>query len=187
MTALITSLDTSVLHALYAIRDYATTSILIAVSELGSTIVVSGLATCVALVLMLRRHRAYAAGLVVSVFGGGAAALVLKEIVHRARPDVAFQAYAETGYSFPSGHATLSAAFYGFLAYLAWRMIPTKALRIAAVTLLVLIILVIGFTRLYLGVHYVSDVIGGFAVGAFFLWLGILLAKQLSGRDGARG
>lgn len=187
MITLITSFDTSVLHALYAIRDYATTSIMIIVSEFGSTVVVCGLAACIALVLVLRRHRAYAAGLILSVLGSGAVALVLKELVHRARPDVVFRAYSETGYSFPSGHATLSAAFYGFLAYLAWSMIPSRPLRTAIVALLLLLVLAIGFSRLYLGVHYFSDVIGGFAVGALFVWLGILTTKRLSGRDSARG
>ena len=193
MISWITSVDSSVLSFLFALRDPSAVAMNIGLSELGSTVVVCGLVLCGVLFLAFRRNYWYAAGLLVSVLGGGATALLIKELAHRARPDRAFQAYVETGYSFPSGHATLAAAFYGFLAYTAWRLIPAGTWRAIAVGCLGVLILAIGFTRLYLGVHYLSDVLGGFVVGGIFALIGIAIAKKYGAynlsraRDGSTG
>ena len=178
MTAL-TSLDMRVLEMLAAFRDPLGTYIFIGITELGGPFFLGGLALCLALFPALRSRYALAAGLVSSVAGAGAVTLLLKEIVERARPAEMYQAYLETGYSFPSGHATLAAAFYGFCMYLAVRTMPKGWSRTLVVTLLGLLILGIGFSRLYLGVHYLSDVVAGFALGALCAWLGSLVAKRL--------
>jgi len=175
----IVALDTRVLEALYAQRDSGTVMTFIGITELGSTVVVCGLALCIGLVLALRRRIAMAVGPAISVLGAGATALLLKELVLRARPDLFYQAYRETGFSFPSAHATLAAAFYGFLIYLAWRLIPSKLWRAVTTGVLCLLIALISFSRLYLGVHYVSDVAGGLILGGLFVWGTIVVVRRL--------
>ncbi|MFB9973957.1 phosphatase PAP2 family protein [Allobacillus sp. SKP2-8] len=92
----------------------------------------------------------------------------LKELFERDRPNL-IQEYDGTGYSFPSGHSTGPMVFYGFIIYLIIRSrFPVVTKWIVGIVLSVLIFL-IGFSRIYLGVHYASDVIGGFLLG--FAWL----------------
>ena len=93
---------------------------------------------------------------------------ILKLIFSRARP-IDINIITETGYSFPSGHAMISLAIYGFLAYLLWKS-DYKYKKIG-VSLLVLLIVLIGISRIYLGVHYTSDVIAGFIVSLGYLLL----------------
>ncbi|MDO8576639.1 MAG: phosphatase PAP2 family protein [bacterium] len=179
MIQYLTGLDGQVLQYLFAHRDIATSLSFIGITELGSTIFVCGLTLCLGIYFLFRRQVHLAAGLAVAVFGSGAAALLIKELVHRARPVRAFQAYAETGFSFPSGHATLAAAFYGFLIYLAWRMMPPGFARTATVCALSLLIVVVAFSRLYLGVHFLSDVAGGLILGGIFVWIGSVVVKKI--------
>lgn len=90
----------------------------------------------------------------------------------RLRPDTAF--YFQSGYSFPSGHAMIGASFYGVLIYLIWRRTQNKWLRICLCLVLLLWQLLISFSRVYLNVHYATDVLAGLAAGIFWLFLAVL-------------
>lgn len=92
----------------------------------------------------------------------------LKKILKRARP-TGIALIKETGFSFPSGHSIVSFAFYGFIIYLIYKSSLKKPLKISLITLLALIILMIGLSRIYLGVHYTTDVIGGYALALVHL------------------
>jgi len=100
---------------------------------------------------------------VVLLIAGGLNRL-LKDLIDRPRP-MAEQLVEATSMSFPSGHAMSSIAFFGFLIYLSWRLISTSWIRWLLTFLLGLLILLIGFSRVYLGVHYPSDILAGFAAG----------------------
>jgi undecaprenyl-diphosphatase len=127
---------------------------------------------CVAL---YRRGRLVEAALLPVVLGGAELLnLVLKLSFHRPRPEVAF-VQLDT-YSFPSGHAMISTAAYGALAYLAWGPLRTPRRRLILVAGTTLLVALIGFSRLYLGVHYLSDVLAGTAGGLF--WLAVSIALQ---------
>lgn len=93
---------------------------------------------------------------------------VLKHIIQRPRP-TEFRIINESGYSFPSGHSMVSAAFYGFLIYLIYKKVKNKYLKWSLITILSILIILIGTSRIYLGVHYTSDVIGGFLVAVSYL------------------
>lgn len=171
--------DASVLHALYALRDPSAVQTFVWITELGSTVVIGGIALSAGLWLLLREHISYFAGLCVSILGTAGFVFALKELIERARPDVMYQAYLESGYSFPSGHAALSFALYGFLVYLAWKNLPRKQ-SIAIVALAIVLAGLIGLSRLYLGLHFLSDVLGGYAIAALFLGLGIWASERLN-------
>ena len=101
----------------------------------------------------------------------------LKFIIQRPRP-TEFRIINESGYSFPSGHSMVSSAFYGFLIYLIYKNIKNKYLKWSLITLLSLVILTIGISRIYLGVHYTSDVIAGFLISVSYLIIFIHFAKD---------
>ena len=104
--------------------------------------------------------------------------LGLKYFFHRPRPDI-YRIINESGYSFPSGHSMISMAFYGYLIYLIFKYIENKYLKYFLIITLGLLILLIGFSRIYLGVHYTSDVIAGFAISISYLILFINITKNL--------
>ena len=103
---------------------------------------------------------------------------LLKRILQRPRP-TEFRIIEETGYSFPSGHSMVSMAFYGYLIYLIYRYVKNKYLKWGLIALLSLLICTIGISRIYLGVHYTSDVLGGFLISISYLIIYISAVNKL--------
>jgi hypothetical protein len=104
----------------------------------------------------------------------------LKELFQRARPTPVASLAPAQAWSFPSGHATVSAAFYSFLAYLSWRLLRGVRRLLWTAALLALVLL-IGLSRLYLGVHFLTDVIAGYLAG--FVWTdAVILGGRVLGR-----
>ena len=93
---------------------------------------------------------------------------LLKRILQRPRP-TEFRIVEETGYSFPSGHSMVSMAFYGYLIYLIYKYVKNKYIKWSLIVLLSCLIVGIGTSRIYLGVHYTSDVLGGFLISVSYL------------------
>ena len=92
---------------------------------------------------------------------------LLKIIFQRARPDSINWIVSEKGYSFPSGHAMVSMSYYGFLIYLIY--LSNYKYKKLIITLLTCIIIFVGFSRIYLGVHYLSDILAGFLISIIYL------------------
>ena len=103
---------------------------------------------------------------------------VLKRLFNRPRPDIPLLEEAR-GLSFPSGHAMVSFCFYGLLAYIIWKSDAKKWVKWVAVIMLFLLVLFIGFSRIYLKVHYASDVMAGFCVGLIWLVLCLWILKRI--------
>ncbi len=102
---------------------------------------------------------------------------IIKFIMQRPRP-TEFKIIEETGYSFPSGHSMVSLAFYGYLIYLIYKYINNKHLKRTLIIILSVLICIIGVSRIYLGVHYTSDVLGGFLISFAYLIIYIELVNK---------
>lgn len=103
---------------------------------------------------------------------------LLKHIVQRPRP-IEFRIIDETGYSFPSGHSMVSAAFYGFFIYLIYKNVKNKFVKYISIIFLSLLIILIGLSRIYLGVHYASDVLAGFLISISYLIIFISVINNI--------
>jgi len=103
--------------------------------------------------------------------------LMLKEIFRRPRPEIN-RLIEESGYSLPSGHSMVSMAFYGWLMYLSYKFIENKYIKWSLISILGLLIIIIGVSRIYLGVHYTTDVIGGFLISIAYLMIYIGITKK---------
>ncbi len=135
---------------------------------LGSTLFITIL--CI-LSLLFKKYRISIISNTLIVVGISQA---LKFIVRRNRP-IGIALIDETGFSFPSGHSMVSCAFYGFIIYLIYKSKLRKSLKISLMVLFSLIIINIGLSRIYLGVHYTTDVFAGFTLALIHLILFIEL------------
>jgi len=106
----------------------------------------------------------------------------LKNIIQRPRPSE-FRIIDQSGYSFPSGHSMVSMAFYGFLIYLIFKNIKNKYIKTVSIFILIIIIFMIGLSRIYLGVHYTSDVLGGFLLALSYLTLYTKFFKNICNKN----
>jgi undecaprenyl-diphosphatase len=158
------------------------------VTQLGSPAAMGALAVGGALVLWRqRRHDALVAWLA-AFLGGAALGKVLKTIVHRTRPAFGVAYLHGHSYSFPSGHAMGSIIGYSMLLYLLrlyWH--PRRERRRLLVGAVALLVFLVGLSRVYLGVHYPSDVVGGWAAGAAWLAVCLTGVSVVHSREAIRG
>lgn len=132
----------------------------------------------IAYFLFIKRHRWYSIKVPVVAISSLLLMFFLKMIFHRDRPLTPLLDAAK-GYSFPSGHATMSITFYGLLIYIVWQNISHIWIKWSLTVLLALLINFIGVSRVYLRVHYASDVLAGFCVGLMWLLLSLWILKKL--------
>lgn len=103
---------------------------------------------------------------------------VIKHIIQRPRPDVTLRLVEEDGYSFPSGHAMITTAFYGLIIYYVWNHLENKLWRNIICFGLAFLILMIDFSRVYLGVHYISDVFAGSLISIAYLIVAVEFSRK---------
>ena len=159
------------------------------ITDIGSPIVVSLVVVAMAIWCWQRRERVLAVGVVTICAGAALLDRVLKAVIHRNRPEFGTPFLHGHSFSFPSGHAFGSIVGYGILAYLLIAFFrPARNTRRLIQGVIAALVLAIGISRIYLGVHYPSDVIGGFAAGIAWLSIcltGIRLARDRSSRGTA--
>ena len=149
------------------------TSIMKFFTTIGSVYFVVAFSLCILFFLYkIQKYRSEVWLFIVVMVGSPLLNLLLKEVFQRTRPDLN-RLIEISGYSFPSGHAMNAFTFYGILAFLLWRHIPTRSGRTVLITSASLMILMIGLSRIYLGVHYPSDIIGGYLGSGCWLFLSI--------------
>jgi undecaprenyl-diphosphatase len=149
------------------------------ITDLGGVPAMVVFSTAGALLLLLRGYRVLALAWVMAAAGGGLMNVETKRLIDRERPPPSLRdaAVSESNKSFPSGHSMGSLIGYGMLAYVVALLVRRRAERVAAFTLLVVLVLLIGFSRIYLRAHWFTDVLGGFAIGTFWVSLCILWAE----------
>jgi len=103
---------------------------------------------------------------------------ILKIIIKRPRP-IGNRLINETGYSFPSGHSMVSMAFYGYIIYIVYKNVKNKKIKYTSIVALSILIILIGTSRVFLGVHYITDVIGGYIVAIIYLIVYINSVKKI--------
>lgn len=157
----------------FLISDFAT-PIAKFITNFGGPMILIGLTIILAIAIKNRR-------IGISIFANLCIVtglnILIKQILQRPRP-TEYRIIDETGYSFPSGHSMVSMAFYGFLIYLIYKYVKNKYLKIGLIILLSILIISIGVSRIYLGVHYTSDVIAGFLVSVSYLVLYISCVRN---------
>ena len=163
--------DEAIMETVHKVDNRVTHDVLHAATQLGTHVAIGAVAGATA-IMMLRRGRKHDAWTVV-VSTGGAMAIntILKNIFRRQRPqELARRIKLPRSHSFPSGHSLLSAATYPIVTHhlVERHSLPVQAAAHAAAGM---IILSVGFSRVYFGVHFPSDVLGGFATGLG--WLGL--------------
>lgn len=142
------------------------TAIMKMITTLGSSIViVAGLIS----VAILIKDKKYFKIFVFATLLGSIINNILKLIFHRPRPSQTMALAAETSYSFPSGHSMVSMIFYGLVIYYVRKFIKKRWLRNLLIAILSIVILAVGVTRIYLGVHYATDVLAAYVLGFVYL------------------
>ncbi len=170
--------DTVLASRLHQHLSPALLGIVVWITYLGGTVFIAPVAALVALTLILRRRRQLAVVWVITMLGIIAISGGLKSLVQRVRPLHDHGFIVEHSWSFPSGHAFGSTVFYGMLGYLLLRKLPRRFHR-AVIATSVLLIALVGTSRIVLQVHYFSDVLAGYASGAVWLLLCIGVAEHL--------
>ena len=131
-------------------------------------------------IIFINLNKKYGKNLLSIIVFGSVVNFIIKNIIGRERPSV-LRLVDAGGYSFPSAHSMISVMFYGYLIYIINKKISNKMLRNSLEILLSVLILFICVSRIYVGVHFASDVIGGMILGLALLMLYILLCKKLGG------
>lgn len=164
-----TAYDQDVANWLHARATDPLTDFFEAVTTLGNGIVLAGVTAIAAYLLLRRRHRREGALIVLAFVGAEIVSYSLKLGFRRDRPFFTDPLATESTFSFPSGHATVSLAVYGALAVVVARRLRGRRAELACFAVAAVLIGLIGFSRLYLGVHFLTDVLAGFAAGTAWL------------------
>ena len=124
--------------------------------------------------LLYKKHEKDSTFFTILIFFNLGMIAVLKEVIRLARPINMIM--NETSYAFPSGHAAMAMVLFGFFIYLSWKYLKPESMRWTTI-LSIAMILLVGFTRVYLNVHWLSDVLGGYALGLCILASGIVFSN----------
>ena len=148
----------------YLISDFAT-PIAKFITNFGGAIALMLITSIIAIVV---KDKKIGLAIFINLITSAVINFLLKNILQRPRP-TEYRIIDERGYSFPSGHSMVSMAFYGFLIYLIYKYVKNKYIKNTLIVILSVLIVSIGISRIYLGVHYTSDVLAGFLVGIPYL------------------
>ena len=174
--------DSQVIGLARGVSSAGLTTLMMGVTMLGDWRVLAVLGVVFGVVWWRRGQRSQVVMLALASLGGAALDQLLKLFFHRMRPETAGEVITVQGYSFPSGHAMMSLCFYGMLIYLLVHE-RSQLMRGLGLIAAVLLIGAIGLSRVYLGVHYPSDILGGFTAGFAWLMANILGYRQYQERQ----
>lgn len=169
-------LDLAVQKAFFSLRGPLLNPLVIAVTHLSDTVTI--VAFC-AILLILPNRKKYGLPVSLASLGGLAIYKPMKHIFLRARPDAALHLVKQGGFSFPSGHSVTSVIFYGVLIYLLKRHCKNDKLRKVLTVICGFLALTIGPSRIYVGVHWPTDVLAGWCIGGAVLMVSICILERI--------
>mgnify|MGYP001183609843 CR=1 FL=1 len=172
--------DIRVANLIAVFRSDGLATVFTWITLLGKSQVVIVVIAAATVLLLIWRRNMYILPLLIAVTGSEIFTSLGKLTFHRPRPEMAI--FAESSFSFPSGHATIAVALYGFISYILIRLTPSWQRKVNIFFTGILMILAIGLSRIYLGVHYLSDVWSGYLVGAMWLIIAISICEWLKDR-----
>lgn len=146
------------------------------ITDLGGPIIIASI--CIVLLSLSVTRKKYGVPVVITVIIASIVNLILKNIFARPRPDV-LRLVKETSYSFPSGHSMINAALYTIIILLILKQSNLKLRKIIISLALVLLFVLIGISRVYLGVHYLGDVVAGWTLGILIAFVVYLIYKRI--------
>ncbi len=165
------SFDESILLSLHQISSPWLDQLMLSITRLGNPAMAVSLPVVVFVFLWLQRHQLEAKIFALNAFWGALLSYILKLTFNKSRSQLWDQLIYENTFSFPSGHALGSMVLYGFLSYLFAGLYPRYAKAFYGIA--VLLIFATGFSRLYLGVHWPTDILAGYGIG--FLWITVCI------------
>ena len=178
ITSSVVALDTPLARFFVSVRTPFLVNVFLAISVLGKVVTVLSIAALFSLYALWKKRGKALLPFFITLAGTEGVVSFLKIAVGRERPASGIAYYLEHSLSFPSAHAAIALALYGFLAYFFIRKEPNRHRRRLIALAALLLIFLIGLSRLYLGVHYLTDVLGGYLVGGLFLFIGIALMER---------
>lgn len=176
--------DAPVREAFYAIRSSGLTAFAVVITNLSNKYFIIG--GCLLLLIIPKTRISY--GIPVSAGALGTIILnhFIKDVVERIRPDVMMHLVTETGYSFPSGHSINSMFCYGIMIWLVRTNVKNERTANILTVLLAVPMILVGLSRIYLGVHHPTDVLAGWCLGLFSICAVILIMEWIRGRRSAQ-
>ncbi|KKP86701.1 MAG: Phosphoesterase PA-phosphatase related protein, partial [candidate division CPR3 bacterium GW2011_GWE2_35_7] len=170
-------IDVNFAEFIYSLRTPFLTILMNVITYFGSSVVIF-ITTVFIILVSFRKHRKEAIFFIFTLFMGITINFFLKLIFQIPRPNIA-PLIVENTYSYPSGHAMNSLVLYGTVSYLTYRYFHNKKLEAIVITVSMVLVFLIGFSRIYLGVHYLSDVVAGYIAGFFWLLMCILIERSI--------
>ena len=153
------------------------TKIFRVITVCGSAKFLIGVTVGVVILFLIKKEYRLAIYTILNILCAHLINTLIKYIIRRDRP-VGHRLVSEKGYSFPSGHSMVGFAVYTFLIYLVYRNVKNKVIKITLIILLSSLILLIGFSRVYLGVHYTSDVLAGYLISFTYINMFIYIISR---------
>jgi undecaprenyl-diphosphatase len=176
------SADKAILFFLEGARFPFLNELFLILTYLGSVTFVSIATVCFTSILFIKKKFDDVSLLLGTALGSSAFVFLLKNLIGRIRPADVLAVYSETSFSFPSGHTAIAVVFYGSVAYILAQKFTNTKIRANVLFGWIFFMAMIGFSRMYLGVHYASDVLGGYLIGFLCLSIGIILFEKYSNK-----
>lgn len=164
-TGNIQKIDNAIYGWVKSLQNETTTQVLTVITDIGGPIGIAIILVVSAVFCIYRKKEKYGLAITLNIVVSTLTYIILKNIIRRPRPPMEERVTSEIGFSFPSGHTTNNIALYGFFIYLVCLNVQNKKVKTILCAILGIMPILIGFSRIYLRVHYPSDVIAGICLG----------------------
>ena len=172
-------IDAEIMNLVMGFRNVKATKAFVFFTYLGDWRTIISLSIVAVVIFWLLRKRREIIFFLVALISGEVIKELLKFLIHRPRPDIRFSLIPENGYAFPSGHAVMSVIFYGIISYFIYKVCKKLWQKLIVLFTFFIFIFLVGFSRIYLGIHWTSDIIAGWLIGFSILVFFIIVFGQL--------